>query len=215
MPGGALFKMSCDLPGRDSTTNSHVSENTNAEHMRSKLDQAGERGWGEDGADGHLIEPPPDHRFLSPPCFSTMSEPALSARVRPTDPALIAERAQSNGWHSGQHIDRDKQRRLNHYNPKVLAQQDAVLNTFAVYRPTTLVFLPLTGDSWNWAKTDYKRPFDECKESYLRHGAPIPELHELKDFWRFYKDQSVSKLNERPTARTLRARAKEFKAGFR
>ena len=46
-------------------------------------------------------------------------------------------------------------------------------------------------------------------------GASLPLLHELKEFWRFFKDQSTGQLRERPTPTSLRARAKEFKAGFR
>lgn len=42
----------------------------------------------------------------------------------------------------------------------------------------------------------------------------MPPIHELKDFWRFYKDQSVGRLRAHPTSLTLKARAKEFKGGY-
>lgn len=67
---------------------------------------------------------------------------------------------------------------------------------------------------WCWDKSDGTRTFDDCKQWALRRDAPVPELHDLKDFWRFFKDQSKGRLGERPTAKSLRKCAKQFKAGF-
>ncbi|KAF4511651.1 hypothetical protein G6O67_003426 [Ophiocordyceps sinensis] len=93
----------------------------------------------------------------------------MSSRKRRADPASVADRAKSNGWVSGQHAERDKEKGLNNYGSEVLAKQDAVLDKFAI---------------WSWDKTHRNRPFGEYKAC------------------------------DRPTATTLRARVKEFKAGF-
>ena len=70
-------------------------------------------------------------------------------------------------------------------------------------------------DRWTWVTAGQEGSFEDCKASALRRGAPVPQVHQLKDFWRFYKDQSHGQINERPTAKTLKARAKQFKAGFK
>ncbi|KFA52984.1 hypothetical protein S40293_11363, partial [Stachybotrys chartarum IBT 40293] len=56
--------------------------------------------------------------------------------------------------------------------------------------------------------------FEESKALAFQEGAQFPEIHGLKDFWRFYKYQSNGKLGARPVAKTLLSRAKQFKAGF-
>ncbi|PNY25072.1 Uncharacterized protein TCAP_04993, partial [Tolypocladium capitatum] len=77
-------------------------------------------------------------------------------------PSIYAGRAKSNGWVSGQHMERDKEGGLNNYEPKVLAKQDALPEKFAI---------------WSWDKTYRSRPFD-CKAWSLRKDAPVPELHD-------------------------------------
>ncbi|KFA77150.1 hypothetical protein S40288_10234 [Stachybotrys chartarum IBT 40288] len=67
---------------------------------------------------------------------------------------------------------------------------------------------------WYWVKQNRIGSFEESKALAFQEGAQFPEIHELKDFWRFYKDQSNGKLGARPVAKTLLSRAKQFKAGF-
>ncbi|KAJ6439168.1 telomere-associated RecQ helicase [Purpureocillium lavendulum] len=59
------------------------------------------------------------------------------------------------------------------------------------------------------------RDFDECKKRVLCDGSKAPDLFELKDFWRFYKDQSIGRLGNHATATSLLARAKQFNAGYK
>ncbi|OAQ57905.2 hypothetical protein VFPPC_11363 [Pochonia chlamydosporia 170] len=120
-------------------------------------------------------------------------------RFRLTDPAAVADRAKSRGWKADEHLENDKQRDLNKYDDKVKEKQDQVLHKYAI---------------WHWDRSGRNVDFEPYKDVLLREGAPIPPIQELKDFWRFYKDQSVGRLRERPTAPTLKARAKEFKGGY-
>jgi hypothetical protein len=73
----------------------------------------------------------------------------------------------------------------------------------------------LTLFRWSWIRSTKILPFDEHKASLLRVSAQIPKAAELKDFWRFYKDQSKGKLSVRPTAATFQARFKELSAGLK
>lgn len=57
--------------------------------------------------------------------------------------------------------------------------------------------------------------FEEYEATLLCKDASLPEVHQLKDFWRFYKDQARGRLSERPTTRSLKASAKSFNAGFK
>ena len=68
---------------------------------------------------------------------------------------------------------------------------------------------------WNWNRNDPRGDFDECKKRVLCDGSKAPDLFELKDFWRFYKDQSIGRLGNHATARSLLARAKQFNAGYK
>lgn len=52
---------------------------------------------------------------------------------RRRNPALIADRAKSGGWKSGEHHERDRERALNVYDEKTLRNQDVVLDIYAVY----------------------------------------------------------------------------------
>ncbi|RMD39438.1 hypothetical protein DV735_g5698, partial [Chaetothyriales sp. CBS 134920] len=125
-----------------------------------------------------------------------MPPPKLQHR----DPALIADRAVSGGWKSGEHHERDRERAVNLYDEKTLRHQDGALNIYAI---------------WCWEKSGRKEDFEACKARVLCTGAPIPAMHELKDFWRFYKTQSKGRLRESPTTKSLLSKAKAFKAGFR
>ena len=55
-----------------------------------------------------------------------------ASRRRCADPAAVADRAKSRGWVSGQHTERDKERGVNLYGPKVLALQESVLDIYAM-----------------------------------------------------------------------------------
>jgi hypothetical protein len=55
----------------------------------------------------------------------------------------------------------------------------------------------------------------ELVESYiLRRKAPAPELHEIKDFFRFYIKQSKGRITEHATVKTTLAQAVFFFARF-
>ncbi|KAI8682541.1 hypothetical protein NCS56_00377300 [Fusarium sp. Ph1] len=125
-----------------------------------------------------------------------MPPPKLQHR----DPALIADRAVSGGWKSGEHHERDRERAVNLYDEKTLRHQNGALNIYVI---------------WCWEKLGRKEDFEDCKARVLCTGAPIPAMHELKDFWRFYKTQSKGRLGESPTTKSLLSKAKAFKAGFR
>ncbi|KAH7039776.1 uncharacterized protein B0I36DRAFT_370775 [Microdochium trichocladiopsis] len=111
-----------------------------------------------------------------------------SSRQRRPDPSSIVDRARSNGYQSRRHEENDRQRGLRKFDDKTLKTQDRVLHIYTT--------------------------FDDFELQALRPGAPVPEIHSLKDFWRFYKDQARGRLSSRPTVRTLRSCAKSFKAGF-
>lgn len=55
-----------------------------------------------------------------------------------------------------------------------------------------------------------------CEARVLGVGAPVPPVHELKDFWRFYCQQAKGMLGKGkdPTMLTLLSQAKAFKAGL-
>ncbi|KAH7025258.1 uncharacterized protein B0I36DRAFT_167208 [Microdochium trichocladiopsis] len=130
-------------------------------------------------------------------CFvdATMS----SSRQRRPDPSSIVDRARSNGYQSRRHEENDRQRGLRKFDDKTLKTQDRVLHIYT---------------TWSWGNSDHRGSFDDFELQALRPGAPVPEIHSLKDFWRFYKDQARGRLSSRPTVRTLRSCAKSFKAGF-
>ncbi|KAH7129665.1 hypothetical protein B0J13DRAFT_563164 [Dactylonectria estremocensis] len=123
------------------------------------------------------------------------------------DPALIVDRAKSRGWVSGElseqgkklKRERKQKRGLNRYSDQTLDKQGHVLHVYAV---------------WHWAKADAKDDFKTCKARVLSVGAPLPEVYELKSFWRFYKDQSRGRLDKRPTVQSLLTQAKALKAGL-
>ncbi|PWI65590.1 hypothetical protein PCL_07009 [Purpureocillium lilacinum] len=112
----------------------------------------------------------------------------------------IADRARCNGYESGKHEERDRQTGITNYSPQILVEQERVLHIYAV---------------WNWNRNDPRGDFDECKKRVLCDGSKAPDLFELKDFWRFYKDQSIGRLGNHATARSLLARAKQFNAGYK
>ncbi|KAH7124929.1 hypothetical protein B0J13DRAFT_565897 [Dactylonectria estremocensis] len=75
--------------------------------------------------------------------------------------------------------------------------------------------------SWCLDRSNGEVSVEECEAKYLGPGAPLPAIHELKDFWRFYASQADGRIvlsdgwrSECPTATTLRGRAKMFKGGF-
>ncbi|UNI16754.1 hypothetical protein JDV02_003162 [Purpureocillium takamizusanense] len=115
-------------------------------------------------------------------------------------PEQIASRARGNGYESGKHEERDRQIGVTKYSPKILAEQDAVLHIYAV---------------WNWNRTDPRDSFDECRKRVLCVGSNAPDIFELKDFWRFYKDQSTGNLGKHASVVSLLARAKQFNAGYK
>ncbi|GJN67173.1 hypothetical protein PLICBS_001197 [Purpureocillium lilacinum] len=115
-------------------------------------------------------------------------------------PEQIADRARCNGYESGKHEERDRQTGITNYSPQILVEQERVLHIYAV---------------WNWNRNDPRGDFDECKKRVLCDGSKAPDLFELKDFWRFYKDQSIGRLGNHATARSLLARAKQFNAGYK
>lgn len=75
----------------------------------------------------------------------------------------------------------------------------------------------LTLYSWSFGFLNDKKVTNlvEYEAMLLCEGASLPEIHLLKDFWRFYKDQARGRINKRPTARSLKANAKSFNAGFK
>ncbi|KAL3952774.1 hypothetical protein ACCO45_012717 [Purpureocillium lilacinum] len=105
-----------------------------------------------------------------------------------------------NGYESGKHEERDRQTGIANYSPQILVEQERVLHIYAV---------------WNWNRNDPRGDFDECKKRVLCDGSKAPDLFELKDFWRFYKDQSIGRLGNHATAMSLLARAKQFNAGYK
>ncbi|CEJ91473.1 hypothetical protein VHEMI07183 [[Torrubiella] hemipterigena] len=56
---------------------------------------------------------------------------------------------------------------------------------------------------------------EEYEHSVLTKGSELPELHQLKDFWQFFINQSNSQLDKEPTPVSLRTSAKRLKAGLK
>ncbi|KAH7126219.1 hypothetical protein B0J13DRAFT_673061 [Dactylonectria estremocensis] len=128
------------------------------------------------------------------------------ARKERTDPKLVAQRAKSRGWERGEHAERDKERGRTHFDDKTIRQQDHVLGIYL---------------AWCLDRLNGEVSVEECEAKCLGPGAPLPAIHELKDFWRFYASQADGRIvlsdgrrSECPTATTLRGRAKMFKGGF-
>ncbi|RKK94102.1 hypothetical protein BFJ71_g9237 [Fusarium oxysporum] len=112
----------------------------------------------------------------------------------------IAQRAKSGGYKYGEHAERDKERGRTHYNEKTLTAQNHVLD----------VYLAANGV-----------PFEQCDTQFLRPGTPLPEIGDLKDFWRFFALQSSGRITlpdgsktDCPTVVTVRGKAKLWKAAF-
>ncbi|XWW92460.1 hypothetical protein V2A60_000383 [Cordyceps javanica] len=122
----------------------------------------------------------------------------MGARKNLTD---IINRAQSNGFKSGLYHEEDKKRGLREYDTGTMGAQDQVLEKYAIW---AFRFL-------NKNITE----FEEYKARLLRKDAVLPDIYQLKDFWRFYKDQAQGRLSERPTVRSLKASAKNFNGGFK
>ncbi|KAM0664334.1 hypothetical protein ACQRIU_006917 [Beauveria bassiana] len=124
---------------------------------------------------------------------------AMGTRKNPTD---IINRAQSNGFKSGLHHEEDKKTGLQEYDEKTLGAQDQVLEKYAIW-------------AFKYLNNKLVTVFEEFEAMLLCKDASLPEIHHLKDFWRFYKDQARGRLSERPTARSLKASAKSFNGGFK
>jgi hypothetical protein len=93
------------------------------------------------------------------------------------------------------------------------------INTLCEY---SLFFFPLTQSMqlirkrWCWENANRRDDFEVCEARVLGAGAPVPPVHELKDFWRFYCQQARGMLSKGkdPTILTLLSQAKAFKAGL-
>ncbi|KAG5744264.1 hypothetical protein H9Q70_013031 [Fusarium xylarioides] len=114
----------------------------------------------------------------------------------------IAQRAKAAGYQYGEHLDDDKQRD----RPVTEDTEKTRAQVFHVYKAWLI---------------NQGMPPEECETSFLSAGSPLPEMVELKDFWRFYALQSTGRItlpdsskSSCPTVGTLLGKAKAWKAGF-
>ncbi|KAH7175723.1 hypothetical protein EDB81DRAFT_17988 [Dactylonectria macrodidyma] len=124
---------------------------------------------------------------------------ALPQPRRWKGPDAIKSRAEAGGWRRGEHLESDKETGIWRYDPKVEYQQDAVLRVYA---------------TWRWDQSDQEESYEECVKRFLCPGAPLPQMHELKCFWRFYQKQSKGLLCKHPTVDTLKNRMKQLNGGL-
>ncbi|KAG5777840.1 hypothetical protein H9Q73_008508 [Fusarium xylarioides] len=113
----------------------------------------------------------------------------------------IAQRAKAAGYQYGEHLDDDKQRD----RPVTEDTEKTRAQVFHVYKAWLI---------------NQGMPPEECETSFLSAGSPLPEMVELKDFWRFYALQSTGRItlpdsskSSCPTVGTLLGKAKAWKAG--
>lgn len=77
-----------------------------------------------------------------------------------------------------------------------------------------IILVTLYSWSFRFLNDKYITDFIEYEAKILCEDASLPEVQQLKDFWRFYKDQARGRIKKRPTAKSLKANAKSFNAGF-
>ncbi|CEJ93675.1 hypothetical protein VHEMI09250 [[Torrubiella] hemipterigena] len=116
------------------------------------------------------------------------------------DPSTIIARAKANGYVQNDHAEADKETGVKTASEGNLQQQQYILKTYVI---------------WQWSKSGKQWIVEECERSVLAKGSELPELHELKDFWRFFINQSKGLLGEGPTPVSLRTSAKRLKAGLK
>ncbi|KAG4258505.1 hypothetical protein FPRO03_03459 [Fusarium proliferatum] len=116
----------------------------------------------------------------------------------------IAQRANAAGYRHGEHAAHDKLRGRTKFEKATLATQDQTLAVYLV-----------------WCSNAYDVPLEECAARFLSKDSSLPEVQELKDFWRFYALQSHGRIRDAngsrtkcPSAKTLKGKAKAWKAGF-